>query len=59
MNPFIGAIMMVSVFTVYLIAMILIIAKKRKTSYAVIAIGLLLAAFMLWYHSTNNLGINL
>ena len=51
--------MMITVFTFYLFAMIAIVANKRKPALIFTILGLLGAAFLLWYHATNKLGINL
>jgi hypothetical protein len=51
--------MMIGVFTLYLIAMIAMIAKKRPWAISAIWLGLLLAGFLLWFHATDKIGINL
>lgn len=51
--------MMVSAFTLYLLALIAIIAKKKKFAWIFIWAGLLLGAYIIWYHATSTIGINL
>lgn len=51
--------MMISAFALYLFAMVFILAGKRSLAFIFTALGLLLAAFIVWYHATSSLGINL
>jgi hypothetical protein len=51
--------MMVSAFTLYLLAVIAIMSKKKKLAWLFTWAGLLLSAYIVWYHATSTLGINL
>ena len=48
-----------SLFTIYFLAMLAIFAKKRNLAFAFIILGLLFIAYILWYYSTDTLGIRL
>ncbi len=50
---------MIAVFTLYLFALAAMMAHKRKMAIWLIILGLLLASYIIWYHATSSLGINL
>ena len=51
--------LMISLFTTYLLAILSIFAKKRKTAITFLFIGLMFCAYLLWFHATEVLNIRL
>lgn len=51
--------MIASVFTIYFLAMIAMLIRKKKLAYTLIGIGFLFALFIFKFHATDVLNIRL